>query len=40
LSQRPELRFLQARWEVRRWGRGYPRAYFKIAVEVQELTAD
>lgn len=37
LRQRPELRFLQARWEVNRWGRGYPRAYFKIAVEVQEL---
>jgi hypothetical protein len=39
LRQRPELRFLQARWEVNRWGRGYPRPYFKIAVEVQELEA-
>ena len=39
LRQRPELRFLQARWEVNRWGRGYPRPYFKIAVEVQELAA-
>jgi hypothetical protein len=39
LGQRPELRFLQARWEVNRWGRGYPRPYFKIAVEVQELAA-
>jgi hypothetical protein len=24
---------------VNRWGRGYPRPYFKIAVEVQELAA-
>jgi hypothetical protein len=39
LRQRPELRFLQARWGVNRWGRGYPRPYFKIAVEVQELAA-
>jgi hypothetical protein len=39
LGQRPELRFLQARWEVNRWGRGYPRPYFKLAVEVQELGA-
>lgn len=40
LRQRPEVRFLQARWEVNRWGRGYPRPYFKIAIEVQELAAD
>ena len=37
LRQRPTIRFLQARWEVNRWGRGYPRSYFKIALEVQEL---
>ncbi len=37
LRQRPEVKFLQARWEVNRWGRGYPRPRFKIAVEVQEL---
>ena len=37
LRQWPQIRFLQARWEVNRWGRGYPRPYFKIAVEVQEL---
>ncbi len=37
LRQRPEVKFLQARWEVNRWGRGYPRPYFKIALEVQEL---
>ena len=35
LRQRPEVKFLQARWEVNRWGRGIPRSYFKFAVEVQ-----
>jgi len=37
LRQRPEVRFLQARWDVNRWGRGYPRPYFKFTVEVQEI---
>lgn len=37
LGQRPEIKFLQARWDVNRWGRGYPRPYFKFAVEIQEL---
>lgn len=37
LSRRPEIKFLQARWEVNRWGRGDPRPYFKLTVEVQEL---
>jgi len=36
LRQRPEIKFLQARWEVNRWGRGIPRPYFKFTVEVQE----
>jgi hypothetical protein len=36
LRQRPEVKFLQARWAVNRWGRGIPRPYFKFAVEVQE----
>ena len=39
LRQRPELKFLQARWEVNRWGRGYPRAYFRFSVEIEELAA-
>ena len=38
LRQRPEIKFLQARWKVNRWGRGYPRPHFKFAVELQELT--
>ena len=39
LRQRPEIKFLQARWEVNRWGRGYPRPYFRFSVELQELAA-
>ncbi len=37
LSQRPEVKFLQGRWEVNRWGRGYPRPHFKFGLEIQEL---
>jgi len=36
LSQRPEVRFLKARWEVNRWGRGYPVPRFEFSVEVQQ----
>lgn len=38
LAQRPDVKFLQARWELNRWGRGYPRPHFKFSVEIQELT--
>lgn len=37
LRQRPEIKFLQARWEVNRFGRGYPVPYFRFAVETEEL---
>lgn len=37
LRQLPSLKFLQARWEVNRWGRGDPRPLFKFGVEIQEL---
>lgn len=37
LAQRPEIKFLRARWEVNRWGRGYPLPHFKFAVEIREL---
>ncbi len=40
LSRRPEVKFLQARWEVNRWGRGYPRPYFKFGVEIRELGSE
>lgn len=36
LGQRPDIKFLQARWETNRWGRGIPRSYFNFALEVQE----
>ncbi len=39
LSQRPEVKYLQARWAVNRWGRGYPRPHFKISIEIQSLAA-
>lgn len=39
LTERPDVKFLQARWEVNRWGRGYPRPHFAMSVEIQELNA-
>lgn len=37
LSQRPEIKFLQARWEMNRFGRGYPIPHFEFSVEIEEL---
>lgn len=37
LRQRPEIKFLKARWATNRWGRGYPRPFFKASIEIQEL---
>jgi hypothetical protein len=34
LGQRPEVKFLQARWSANRWGRGSPRPSFKFGVEL------
>jgi hypothetical protein len=39
LAQRTDIKFLQARWQVNRWGRGYPRPHFLMSVEIQELNA-
>ncbi len=36
LKQRPEIKFLQARWELNRWGRGIPRPQFEFSVEIQK----
>jgi hypothetical protein len=36
LGQRPDIKFLQVRWELNRWGRGIPRPHFRFAVELQE----
>jgi len=40
LRQRPGIKFLQARWEVNRWGRGDPRPLFKFGIEIQELATE
>lgn len=37
LPERPEIKFLQARWDVKRWGRGCPRPRFKFSLEIQPL---
>ncbi len=37
LSQRPEVKFLKARWAMNRWGRGYPVPRFEFSLEVQPL---
>ncbi len=37
LRKVPGVKFLQACWEVNRWGRGDPRPLFKFGVEIQEL---
>ena len=36
LGRRAEIKFLRARWETNRWGRGVPRPLFKFSLEVQE----
>ncbi len=38
LIEQPGLKFLQARWEVNRWGRASPRPFFKFSVTVEELS--
>jgi len=37
LGKLPAIQFLQARWEVNRWGRGDPRPLFEFGVEIQAL---
>jgi hypothetical protein len=37
LRKKPEIKFLQARWDTNRWGRGYPRPYFQFELEIQSL---
>jgi hypothetical protein len=36
LSERPDVRHLQARWQARRWGKGDPRPLFTFYLFVQE----
>jgi len=37
LAKLPGVKFLQARWEVNRWGRGDPRPCFEFGIEIQAL---
>lgn len=36
LTHRPEVRFLRARWELNRWGRGRPTARFRFGVTARQ----
>ena len=37
LSMRPEIKFIRARWELNRWGRGAPLAMFVAGLELTEV---
>lgn len=37
LSLRPEIKFLRARWELNRWGRGAPLPMFVAGLELTEV---
>jgi len=40
LSQRPQVKFLRAHWEVGRWGRGSETPMFEFSVRIKEVPAD
>jgi hypothetical protein len=37
LGRLPGIKYLQARWEVNRWGRGDPRPLFEFGVEIRAI---
>jgi hypothetical protein len=37
LSERPDVKFLQAKWQVNRWGKGNPKPLFTAYIFVQEM---
>ena len=39
LSLRPEIKFIRARWELIRWGRGAPLPMFVAGLELTEVPA-
>lgn len=39
LSLRPEVKFVRARWELNRWGRGAPLPMFVAGLELVEVPA-
>jgi hypothetical protein len=38
LSERPDVKFLRAKWQVNRWGKGDPKPLFTIYLFVQEMS--
>jgi hypothetical protein len=38
LSQQPELKYLRAKWQVSRWGRGDPKPLFGVYLFVQDAS--
>ncbi|MFQ5817381.1 MAG: hypothetical protein ACE5H2_05415 [Terriglobia bacterium] len=40
LRERPEVKFVRARWEVNRWGRGRPLAWFKFDLRLEPAQRD
>ncbi|HEU5403718.1 MAG TPA: hypothetical protein VFU86_20350, partial [Terriglobales bacterium] len=40
LSQRPDVKFVRAHWEVNRWGRGPEEPRFVIEVRIREVPAE
>lgn len=39
LSHRPEIKFIRARWELNRWGRGAPLPMFVAGLDLSEIPA-
>jgi hypothetical protein len=37
LSERPEIKFLRAKWQVNRWGKGDPKPLFTVYLFVQAM---
>ena len=37
LSNRPEVKYLRAKWQVNRWGKGDPKPLFTVYMFVQEM---
>ena len=40
LSDKPEVQYLRAHWEVNRWGRGSEQPMFEIAVSLREVSKE
>jgi len=37
LADRPEIKYLRAKWQVNRWGKGDPKPLFTVYMFVQEM---